>query len=236
MDLQACPLQRNEGQPLPWRCHLQRNAIVNTQLWKKRAEKTFIPIWNSGDGEGWKGKGWGIRRADAELVLWFLSFRAELHSFLRSLPQPSSVWGINITSCSTAYILVLSRILEENFTFDPTSMWGFTVVYWFHICQISKRMQCIARKLLFSISVCYHLKGFVKRLTPFSWVCIENQTEANVLFYLKQCDSLLHQMYWLLLLPELHLSCNVLQYLAVLFLCHFTGEKAHKWHLSQLLD
>lgn len=32
MDLLACPLQRNEGRPLPWRCHLQRDAIVNTQL------------------------------------------------------------------------------------------------------------------------------------------------------------------------------------------------------------
>lgn len=29
MDLLACPLQRNEGQPLPPRCHLQHDAIVN---------------------------------------------------------------------------------------------------------------------------------------------------------------------------------------------------------------
>lgn len=32
MDLLACPLQRSEGQPRAWRCHLQRNAFVNTQL------------------------------------------------------------------------------------------------------------------------------------------------------------------------------------------------------------
>lgn len=31
MDLLACPLQRNEGQPLPPRCHLQHHAIVNAK-------------------------------------------------------------------------------------------------------------------------------------------------------------------------------------------------------------
>lgn len=43
-------------------------------------------------------EGGGIRRAEAEPVLWFLAFRALLHSFLHSLLQPSAVSGRNITT------------------------------------------------------------------------------------------------------------------------------------------
>lgn len=37
MDLLACPLQRNEGQPLPLRGHLQHDAIVNVKHQESRA-------------------------------------------------------------------------------------------------------------------------------------------------------------------------------------------------------
>lgn len=97
MDLLACPLQRNEGRPLPWRCHLRRDAIVYTQLWEKRQKKHSqpfgIPVMKRDEK-----RGGGIRRAEAEAVLWFLSFAALLHSFLHSLLQPCAVYGRNITS------------------------------------------------------------------------------------------------------------------------------------------
>lgn len=56
MDLLACPLRRDEGQPLPWRCHLQHDTIVNTQLWEKRAEKHSYPfgILVMERDEGWR--------------------------------------------------------------------------------------------------------------------------------------------------------------------------------------
>lgn len=36
--------REKKGRPLPRRCHLPRDAIINTQLWEKGAEKTFTPV------------------------------------------------------------------------------------------------------------------------------------------------------------------------------------------------
>lgn len=77
MDLLACPLQRNEGQPLPLRGHLQHDAIVNVKHQGSRAgqkTKTFISIWNSSvEGKRKNGVG-GLGGAKKGAILWFLSF------------------------------------------------------------------------------------------------------------------------------------------------------------------
>lgn len=90
MDLLACPLQRNEGRPLPRICHLQRDAIANTQHCEKQAEKHSYPFGIPMMKRDEK-KGGGIRRAEAEPTLWFLSLAALLLSVLHSLLQPSAV-------------------------------------------------------------------------------------------------------------------------------------------------
>lgn len=139
MDLLACPLQRNEGRPLPWRCHLQRDAIVNTQLWEKWAEKHSypfgIPVMNRDEKTGG-----GIKRAEAESALWFLSFAALLHS----LVQPSAFQGRNITSAVVKlHTFLFARIAGGGiFTSDPENMWGLTVkaktrLVWFYTWQCS---------------------------------------------------------------------------------------------------
>lgn len=125
MDLLVCPLQRNEGRPLPRRCHLQHDVIVNMQLWGKHAEKTFIPILNSGDGGRWKERevdGWVTNRQRRR--------KSRPHGFfLNSLSAPESLctrcynlllfWVYHDCGyCQTQHIPVCSHSLEENFTFN----------------------------------------------------------------------------------------------------------------------
>lgn len=67
MDLLACPLQRNEGQPLPPRRHLQHDAIVNAKHQETRAGwNKNIRIQRRKEGAGGLGEGRG------GTICWFL--------------------------------------------------------------------------------------------------------------------------------------------------------------------
>lgn len=110
MDLLACPLRRDEGQPLPWRCHLQHDTIVNAAL-RKASRKTFIRVWNSGDGERWIQKGGGIRRAQAEPACGFF------------LSQQCS--AVSYTTSTTCCCLV-REILEPKLLSNHMHSWFFT--------------------------------------------------------------------------------------------------------------
>lgn len=70
---------------------------------EKAGRKTFMPIWNSGDGAGIKkAKGAGIRRAEVESVLWLLSFSTV---FVPSPLQPSAVWRTDLAAEARAALL-----------------------------------------------------------------------------------------------------------------------------------
>lgn len=71
MDLLACPLQRNEGQPLPPRCHLQHDAIANAKHRETRAgwnKNIHIQRWKEGVG-GLVGQSAGFSCSFAPLFL-----------------------------------------------------------------------------------------------------------------------------------------------------------------------
>lgn len=75
-------------------------------------------------------KGGGIRRAEAEPVLWFLFFLSSAPQFLTLAATTFCCLGEKYYSCrccQTAHIPVCSHSLEENVTFDPENVWGLIV-------------------------------------------------------------------------------------------------------------
>ena len=133
MDLLACPLQRNEGRPLPRRCHLRRGAIVNARLGEKSGQKKKKKnIHTHLEFQWWREmkrrvEGLGGQRRSRSCG-FSLSLAASLHSFQHS-PLCNLLLFITaaelLSHCNTFLFARIAR--RRNFTFDPENMWGLAV-------------------------------------------------------------------------------------------------------------